>query len=101
MQPEPGVFDVRWAVLADGKQLVEFALKLRKNLGDDFVFAAVVVVQIAWRNIHFVGNRIGGHIRLTKRVEHAKRHFENALFGTAGGLTFHGWLHGRFQCSVP
>lgn len=89
LQIRPGFVD-RWTMIFGKAQPpFDLLLELREDAVDDVVLVAEMVVQVAWTDFHFLGDRRGRDVRLADLVEEFQRQLENPFAGAAGRFRFH------------
>ena len=76
-------------IVGKTQTLFDLLLELAEDAVDDVVFVAEVVVQVAWTDFHFLGDRRRRDVRLADFVEKLQRQFENPFARAAGRFGFH------------
>ncbi len=89
LQVRPHLVDRGAVIVGKAQTLFDLLLELAEDAVDDVVFVAEVVVQVAWTDFHFLGDRRGRDVRLADFVEQFQRQFEDPFAGAAGRFGFH------------
>ena len=79
VQLQPDILEVRQAAFGNRQRVVHARLVAHEQPFDDVILVAVVIVQVARADPEFVGDVIGGDVRLTLRVEHRQGGVEDAF----------------------
>jgi hypothetical protein len=73
LQIRPHFVDGRAMVFRETQTLFDLLLELAEDAVDDVVFIAEVVVQVAWTDLHFLGDRRRRDVRFADLVEELQR----------------------------